>query len=261
MAFEDIELVRDGAVLIVRLNRPHRLNAISNRMVAELLEVFSDPRATGDARAILLTGAGRGFCAGADLVHGVREANGDAIAKGLADAFNPLILRLNECAIPTVAAVNGPAAGAGVGLALGCDIAIAARSATFTLAFARIGAALDAATSWLVPRMVGKARAYAMGLLAETVDAERAARWGLIWEVSDDDRLLARAAAIARSLAAGPSNTYRLIKQELAASPGATLAQQLEIERRCQAEAFDSADLREGIAAFNQKRAPRFSGS
>lgn len=261
MTFQDIEVVPDGPVLIVRLNRPQRLNAISTRMVAELLEVFANPGATHGARAVLLTGAGRGFCAGADLVQGMPGVSGDMIAKELHDAFNPLILRLNECAIPTVAAINGPAAGAGVGLALGCDLAIAARSATFTLAFARIGAALDAATSWLVPRLVGRARAFAMGLLAETVDAETAARWGLVWNVIDDDRLLAHATAIAHKLAAGPSRAYRLIKQELAASPTASLAQQLELERRCQAEAFDSEDLKEGVAAFNEKRPPRFTGA
>lgn len=261
MAFQDIEVLSDGPLLTVRLNRPERLNAISTRMVAELLEVFTDPGATYGARAVVLTGAGRGFCAGADLIQGLPGVTGAMIAKGLHDAFNPLILRLHETSIPTVAAINGPAAGAGVGLALGCDIALAARSATFTLAFARIGAALDAATSWLVPRLVGRARALGMGLLAETIDAETAARWGLIWNAIDDGRLLGEATALARKLAAGPSRAYRLIKEQLRASATASFAQQLEFELRCQADAFDSADLKEGVAAFNEKRRPRFSGA
>lgn len=260
MAFQDIEVVPDGPLLIVRLNRPQRLNAISSRMVMELLEVFINPGGTYGAGAILLTGVGRGFCAGADLVKGMPGVTGDQIAKQLQDQFNPLILRLHECPIPTVAAINGPAAGAGVGLALGCDITLAARSATFTLAFVRIGAALDAATSWLVPRLVGPARAFAMSLLGETIDAETAARWGLIWNVIDDSSLLAEATAIGHRLAGGPSQAYRLIKEELRASPTTSLAQQLELERRCQAAAFDSADLEEGVTAFNEKRPPRFTG-
>lgn len=261
MAFHEIEVVSDGPLLVVRLNRPKRLNAMSHGMVGELLDVFTDPVRTYGAGAVMLTGVGRGFCSGADLVDMGSSPSGAMIAQHLRDVTNPLVLRLHELPIPTVAAVNGPAAGAGVGLALGCDLVIAARSARFVLAFARIGAALDAGTSWLLPRLVGRARALGVSLLGEEVDAETAARWGLIWRVVDDDHLLDEAMALGRKLAGGPTGAYRRIKEELRASSDNTLKEQLDLELRCQADAFDSADLREGVSAYVERRSPRFVGA
>ncbi len=260
MTFHDIEVASDGPVLTVRLNRPKRLNAISPQMLSELFEVLTDPMSAYGARVLLLTGAGRGFCSGADLVDTASSVSGAAIGDLLRDVFNPLLVRLHELPIPTVAAINGPAAGAGVGLALACDIAIASRDASFFLSFARIGAVLDAGTSWLIPRLVGRARAYAMSLLAEPIDAETAARWGLIWHVVDGGALMEQALVLARKLADGPTHAYELIKEELRAAPDTTLRQQLDLERRCQADAFESADLREGVAAYNERRLPSFSG-
>ena len=257
MRYETIGYGVVDAVATIRLNRPDKMNALSAVMRHELIDALSS--APGEARAIVLTGSGPGFCAGQDLgdVRSLADLDLDQV---LRDEYEPLLKLIYDCPVPTICAVNGPAAGAGANLALGADIVIAARSASFLQAFARIGLIPDAGGTYWLPRMVGQARAMAMCLLAEPVPAAVAAEWGLIWEVVDDDALEARAAELAHRLAAGPTAAYRLIKQALRASPGNTLQAQLDLEATLQAEAGGTRDFMEGVMAFLEKRPARFEG-
>lgn len=217
--------------------------------------------ATGDGatRAIVLAGAGPGFCAGARLDGDLFESGG-GVAALLAEGVNPVITRMRGAAVPIVAAVHGAAAGAGVGLALAADIVIAARSARFVLSFARLGAAMDAGTSAFVQHSIGAARARALALLGQPLGAETAAEWGLVWEVTEDSALLARALAVAEQLAAGPPVAIGLIKRQLQTAANAGLPEVLAAEAAAQAQAFATEDLREGARAFWEKRLPRFVG-
>jgi 2-(1,2-epoxy-1,2-dihydrophenyl)acetyl-CoA isomerase len=221
-------------------------------------------RAAEDAavRALVITGAGRAFCSGADLSERIVDLEGGEFDPGAAldEVYNPLIRRLCSMEKPVVAAVNGVAAGAGANLALACDIVLAARSASFIQAFCRIGLVPDAGGSFHLPRLVGRARALGMTLLGDAVDAETAADWGLIWAVVDDNALMVEAGAVAARLAKGPTLALGLIKKALAASPDNTLAEQLDVERDFQRIAGASEDFREGIAAFVEKRRPSFKG-
>lgn len=257
MAYDTIEYGVEEAVAIIRLNRPEKMNALSAAMRRELIDALS--RAPGEARAIVLTGNGPGFCAGQDLgdVGSLADLDLDQI---LRDEYEPLLKLLYDCPVPTLCAVNGAAAGAGANLALGADIVVAARSASFLQAFARIGLIPDAGGTYWLPRLIGQARAMGMSLLAEPVPAATAAEWGLIWEVVEDDALESRAAELARRLAGGPTAAYRLIKQALRASPGNALQAQLDLEATLQAEAGRTRDFMEGVMAFLQKRAARFEG-
>lgn len=252
----------DSGVLQVTLNRPEKLNALNPEMHkllrAALVRAAEEPQ----VRAVLLTGAGRGFCAGQDLSE--RDVSAGAapidLSVSLGSYYNPLVRRMRELPKPIVCAVNGTAAGAGANIALACDIVIAARSASFIQAFSRIGLVPDSGGTWFLPRLVGSARAMALALLADKVPAEQAAEWGMIWKVVDDADLASQSMSLCKKLADGPTKGYGLIKKVMHASGVNTLDAQLDLERDVQREAGRSEDYREGVSAFKEKRAPRFTG-
>ncbi len=259
MNLTTLDYVRDGAVATLTLRRPQVLNSFCAAMHADLSAAFTAIEEDPTIRCVLLAGAGRGFCAGQDL--------GETGTPGLADAgerlerlYNPLILRMRHLPVPIICAVNGVAAGAGASLALACDIVLAARSAKFIQAFVRIGLVPDAGSTWFLPRLVGDARARAIAMTGDPVDAAQAAEWGLIWRCVDDADLAGEAQALAARLAALPTRAIALIKQAFLAGASNDLAAQLRLERELQREAGTTADAREGIAAFVEKRPPSFRG-
>ena len=254
---------RDAGVLSVTLNRPDKLNAFNPEMHKLLREALEEARDEPDVRAVLLTGSGRGFCAGQDLSERTRSAAAAPIdlSVSLGSDYNPLVRRLRALPKPIVCAVNGVAAGAGANIALACDIVLAARSASFVQSFSKLGLVPDSGGTYFLPRLVGSARAMGLALLAERLSAEEAERWGLIWKAVDDERLVEEATGIARTLAAGPTKGYGLIKKALQASAGNSLDAQLDLERDLQREAGLSEDYREGVAAFMQKRKPGYKGT
>ena len=250
---------RRGSIAILTLNNPERYNALGgsllNDLNAALDEVLGEPR----ARAVVLTGAGKGFCSGAQFGGDTFDA-GEGVAERMRGSINPVIEKMRNLPIPVVVAMNGAAAGAGVGIALAGDIVIAARSARFILSFVRLGAALDGGTSLFLQRSIGAARARALALLGEPLAAETAAQWGLIWKAVDDADLLNEAMAVAQRLADGPPVSLGLIKGQIEAAWNSSLATTLDDEASSQARAFVTGDLREGAAAFVQKRPARFTG-
>ena len=252
----------EAGVLTLMLNRPEKLNAFNPEMHQALREGLQRAGDEAAVRAVVLTGAGRGFCAGQDLSE--RDASAGAapidLSVSLASNYNPLVRRLRELPKPIVCAVNGVAAGAGANIALACDMVLAARSARFVQAFSRIGLVPDSGGTYFLPRLVGTARAMGLALLAENLSAEQAEQWGLIWKAVDDDRLAAEAAALAQRLAQGPTKGYGLLKRALYASGDNSLDAQLDLERDLQREAGSSEDYREGVRAFKEKREPRFGG-
>lgn len=249
-----------GSVGILTLNNPEHLNALTGKMIPELLAALQTFEADPQIHVIVLTGAGRGFCAGASLAGDGLVNSGGAAADRVRANLNQLILNLRRSRLPVVIAVNGPAAGGGVGIALAGDFVLAASTAKFVLSFVRIGAALDGGASVFLPRLIGPVRARAMAMLGEPVDADTAERWGLIFRVVPDGVLLAEALDLADRLASGPPLALSRIKQELENSWNVGLLEGLETEARLQGEAFLSEDLREGVTAFKQKRAPQFRG-
>jgi 2-(1,2-epoxy-1,2-dihydrophenyl)acetyl-CoA isomerase len=257
MSYETLLYVVADDVATVTLNRPDRMNSLSAAMRAELLDALS--RAPRDARAVVLTGEGRGFCAGQDLgdTGNIAELN---LERVLREEYEPLLKLVYDCPVPVICAVNGAAAGAGANLALAADVVIAARSAVFIEAFARIGLIPDAGGTYWLPRLGGMARAMGMCLFADPIPAERAAEWGLIWDVVDDDQLGGRAAELAGRLAKGPTLAYRLMKQALRASMSNDLDSQLALEARLQGEAGKTRDFMEGVAAFMEKRPAKYEG-
>ncbi len=258
---ETIRLDYRDDYAVVTLNRPERLNSFNAEM-HETLSARLDDAAASSARALLLTGEGRGFCAGQDLQdRNVERGAGEPdLGDSLERYYNPLIRRLRGLDIPVVCAVNGVAAGAGANIALACDIVLAARSASFIQAFCKIGLVPDSGGTWILPRLVGTARATGLALLGEKLSAERAEAWGLIWRCVDDDALSGEAHALARHLAAQPTSGLALIKRAFRGSLHNTLDQQLDLERDLQRAAGRTVDYREGVAAFVEKRKPVFKG-
>ncbi|MEM8699761.1 MAG: enoyl-CoA hydratase-related protein [Pseudomonadota bacterium] len=257
MSYTTITYRRDGDAATVTLNQPDTLNAFTAEMRRDLADAVS--RAAGEARALVITGAGRGFCAGQDLgdLGQPERAN---LERLLEDEYHPILKAIAECPIPTICAVNGIAAGAGANLALAADLTIAARSASFLQAFARIGLMPDAGGTWWLPRLVGPQRAMGLSLLADPLPASTAADWGLIWEVVEDDRLATRAQELALRLAEGPTRAYRAMKAALRASPGHGFEEQLALEAAQQQALTRTRDYREGVLAFLEKRKPDFEG-
>ncbi len=255
-----VSIAREGAWHIVTLNRPDRLNAFTDDMHERLAAALADAAADQDCRAVILTGAGRGFSTGQDLAARLKliEAGPPDLTRGLERRYNPLVRLIRDLPIPVIAAVNGVAAGAGANLALACDIVIAARSARFVQSFANLGLVPDCGGTFHLPRLVGGARARALMLLAEPLPAETAAEWGMIWTVVDDADLMDAARTIAKSLAEKPALGLKLIKRALAAASGNDLNAQLDLERDLQGEAGRSPDYAEGVRAFLEKRKPDF---
>jgi len=244
-------------VATITLNRPDSLNALNAAMVDELRAAVEAMPGEG-ARALLITGAGRGFSSGADLVSG--GGLPDDVGAALEVHFNPLVEAIFACPLPIVAAVNGAAAGAGCSIALAADIVVAARSAYFLQAFINIGLIPDAGATWLLPRLAGRARAMEMMMLGERLPAEQAAEWGLISRVVEDEALMPEAEALAARLAAGPTVAYGLIRRLARDAEQTTLAEALAAERIAQRDAGRTEDFKAAVMAFLQKQTPSFDG-
>lgn len=257
MDYETLHFKVADDVATVTLSRPERMNSLNTAMRIELLDALQ--RAPREARAIVLTGAGRGFCAGQDLGDSGRASELN-LERVLREEYEPLLKLVYDCPRPVICAVNGAAAGAGANLALAADVVIAARSAVFIEAFARIGLIPDAGGTYWLPRLAGMARAMGMCLFADPVPAEQAADWGLIWEAVDDSELEARAAELAGRLAKGPSEAYRLMKHALRQSMANSLDAQLALEASLQGDAGRTRDFIEGVTAFLEKRSAVYEG-
>lgn len=262
-AFDTLRLDCQDAVATITLNRPERLNAAPPQMFAELHEALRRLPGLG-ARALLITGAGRAFCSGADL-SGRSEApdaagRGERAWQALTGTYSPAMQALAQLPLPVVAAVNGPAAGIGCSLALACDFVVAGRSAYFLEAFVNIGLVPDGGATWMLPRLVGKARATAMMMLGERIGADQAESWGLIWKAVDDTELMPQSRALATRLAAGPTRALGLMRQGLARALEQGYAEALATEAAHQMIAGNSADAREGAAAFLERRSAQFKG-
>jgi 2-(1,2-epoxy-1,2-dihydrophenyl)acetyl-CoA isomerase len=258
MSYQTILFSLDARVARLTLNRPDKLNSFNAAMHTEVQHALARLPGSG-ARVLVLTGAGRGFCAGQDL--GDRAvAPGIDLGESIDKYYKPLVLTLASLPMPVIAAVNGVAAGAGANIALACDLVIAARSATFVQAFAKLGLVPDSGGTWTLPRLVGTARALGLTLLGDKLPAEQAAAWGMIWRCVDDAELQSTVEALAQQLALAPTRGLAATKAAIRGSGQHSLSEQLDIERDVQRELGRSADYAEGVAAFAQKRTPNFTG-
>lgn len=261
MSEPSILVQRQPGYRVVTLNRPDRLNAFNDAMHEVLRTAIDEAEADEDCRALLLTGAGRAFCSGQDLSDRMLKPGEKPVPReSLEKYYNPLVRRLRALPFPVIAAVNGVAAGAGANVALACDIVIAARSATFTQSFARIGLIPDSGGTYILPRLIGEARARALMLTAQPVPAERAAEWGMIWACVDDEQLMPEATALCAQFATAPTEGLALIKRAIDASATNSFGEQLDLERDLQRKAVMSQDYAEGVRAFMEKRKPNFRG-
>jgi 2-(1,2-epoxy-1,2-dihydrophenyl)acetyl-CoA isomerase len=251
-----------GGVARVTLNRPDRLNSFNDAMHAQLRDTLATAKSDSSVRVLLLTGAGRGFCAGQDLGDRAVAPGGEAVDLGasIERNYKPLITSLRTLAVPTVCAVNGVAAGAGANIALACDIVMATKSASFIQAFSKIGLVPDSGGTYFLPRLVGRARAIGLAVTGDKLSAEQAAAWGLIWQCVDDDAFAAAVDKLVYQLAVAPTRGLVATRNAIDASAHNTLDQQLDLERDLQRELGYGDDYREGVAAFVAKRAPTFKG-
>ena len=264
MKFNNILFESTDGVARLTLNRPDKLNSFTGEMHAELRDALDAIQADPAVRVLVLTGAGRAFCAGQDLADPdmARTPSGGMpdIGNVVEKNYKPLVLRLQNLRVPTIAAVNGIAAGAGASVALACDLVVASKSASFLQAFSKIGLVPDTGGTWFLPQRVGMARAMGLALLADKLPAEKAADWGLIWAAYDDAEFAAKVDAMAAQLAAMPTKALVRTRQAMHAAPGHTLEQQLSFEGGFMRELGWSPDYAEGVAAFMEKRAPKFTG-
>ncbi len=262
MSYQNILFTIDDGVAVLTLNRPEKLNSFTEAMHLEVQDALAALRADKSVRVLLVTGAGRGFCAGQDLADPLVQPGADGVDLGaLVERFYaPLVLALRTLPMPVICAVNGVAAGAGANLALAADIVLAARSASFVESFCKLGLIPDTGGTWVLPRLIGMARATGLAMLGEKLSAERAVEWGLIWKAVDDDMLMHEAIAMARHFATAPTKGLAYAKSALQASFSNNLADQLTLEATMMRELGLSHDYNEGVAAFAAKRAPQFKG-
>lgn len=253
--------VSEGAARLI-LNRPDRLNSFNVQMHGEVRDALSKLKDNSEARVLVLTGAGRGFCAGQDLGDRAVAPGGQGVDLGdsIENYYKPLVLALRNLPMPVIAAVNGVAAGAGANIALACDLIIATKSASFVQAFSKLGLVPDSGGTWFLPRLVGNARAMGLALLGDKLPAEQAAQWGLIWRCVEDAEFKGAVDQIATQFAAAPTRGLARTKQAIYESWSHTLEQQLDQERDFQRELGRSQDYAEGVAAFTEKRTPKFTG-
>jgi 2-(1,2-epoxy-1,2-dihydrophenyl)acetyl-CoA isomerase len=266
MTYENILVEIDGAIATLTLNRPTSLNSLNKGLIDDIRTALRTLRKDAAVRTLIVTGAGRGFCAGADLASagftaGGSSSVGDGIAQSMEVGYNPLVRDLANFPKPVIAAVNGVCAGGGVGLALSADIVLAAKSAYFVQVFGpRLGLVPDMGCTWFAPHLLGRARARGLALLGDRLPADKAADWGLIWSAVEDASLLTEARTLAARLAQGPTNAFAEIKHALDAAQNNTLDAQLELEKETQRRLGDTEDFREGVTAFLTKREPQFKG-
>ena len=263
MSYQHILYAIEGGVARLTLNRPDRLNSFNDAMHAEVRDALSRVEANADVRVLLLTGAGRGFCAGQDLGDRAVAPGSEPMDLGasIERNYKPLVLSLRELPLPVVCAVNGVAAGAGANIALACDIVVAAKSASFIQAFSKIGLIPDSGGTYFLPRLVGSARAIGLAMLGDKLSAEQAAAWGLIWKCVADVEFAASVEALVQQLSTAATRGLAATKRAIYAAGGNTLEAQLDLERDVQRVLGRSADYREGVSAFGAKRQPRFTGT
>ena len=263
MTYETIQFNIDKGIAVLTLNRPDRLNSFTQAMHREVRAALDQVQADKTVRVLLLTGAGRGFCAGQDLNDRAVEpgAPGVDLGESVEKYYAPLVMTLRTLPMPVICAVNGVAAGAGANLALACDIVLAAKSASFIEAFSKLGLIPDTGGTWALPRLIGPARAMGLAMLGERLPAEKAEEWGLIWRCVPDDALMMEAMAMAEHFATAPTKGLAYTKKAMLASSTNTLEEQLALEASMMRELGYSHDYREGVAAFIDKRQPQFQGN